>query len=99
MELATEMIKNYISSGETKYGLINLIHLTDQYDRLKLYTEISHDLEEETKSILIDHKNLIYYTKNELLKNKAFRNESEVDELWDRLMSKLTTSSEEQYSM
>ncbi|WP_347256410.1 hypothetical protein [Anaerostipes sp. PC18] len=99
LELATEMIKNYISSGETKYGLINLIHLTDQYDRLKLYTEISHDLEEETKSILIDHKNLIYYTKNELLKNKAFRNESEVDELWDRLMSKLTTSSEEQYSM
>ena len=98
LEQATEIIKKYYSSGETKYGLLNLNQLiTDNTEQqLKLYAEISHDLEEETRNILKEYKRMIYYTKDELIQNRDFSGEDKIDELWDRLMTKFTESSAKQ---
>lgn len=84
LDQATEMITNYIKSGETKYGLVNLDLITTDKERLNLYAEISHDLEEETSNILNSNKKLISYMKNELIQKKTFSGE-EIDKLWERL--------------
>lgn len=85
LDQATKMITNYIKSGETKYGLLNLDLLMTDKERLDLYAEISCELKEETRNILNNNKKLIYYMKNELMEKKTFSGEEEIDKLWDRL--------------